>query len=114
LLSLRFGFFATDIGFEAVDPPCGAIKRPPHSLERLITSSSRGNRRMAVLTVKVLLALVGKPFALIREKLALIGMTFAFVGNNLALIGTTLAFVGDSFALVSEPLSLIRSSLLLG
>jgi hypothetical protein len=101
LLSLPFGFIATYIGFEAVDPTSGAIERAPHSPERLPTLS-RGGRRMAVLTVELLLAFIGKPFALVREKLAL-------VCAKLALICMTVAFVRDSFTLVSDPVSLIRS-----
>jgi hypothetical protein len=107
LLSIAFGIFATYIGFEAVDPPSGAIKRLAHPFERLLTSSSRGGRPMALLTIKLLFALVGKPFALIREKLALIG-------EMLALIGMTFALVRDSITLVSELVSLICLSLLIG
>jgi hypothetical protein len=100
LLSLRIGFAASDIGFEAVDPTSGAIKCLPHSPERLLTSSSHGGRPMDVLTVEPLLALIGKLFALICEKLALICTTFAFVR--------------DPFTLISDPISVICSSLLLG
>jgi hypothetical protein len=100
LLSLRIGFVASDIGFEAVDPASGAIKRLPHSPERLLTSSSHGGRPMDVLTIEPLLPHIGKLFALICKKLALICTTFAFVR--------------EPFTLISDPISFIRSSLFLG
>jgi hypothetical protein len=100
LLSQRFRVFALGLGLEAVDPLRVAVERLPHFPESLMTSTHRAVRRVTWLTGEPRIALVGMPFALIRE--------------TLAPIGTKLAFVRDPVALVRDLVPFICVALLLG